>query len=49
MRGAAVTQGYYKNDQKTKEDFKEGGWFATGDIGYGFRASTAAALRALFR
>jgi long-chain acyl-CoA synthetase len=33
VRGHAVTQGYYKNEQKTKEDFKAGGWFATGDIG----------------
>jgi len=28
-----ATLGYYKNEKKTKEDFREGGWFATGDVG----------------
>lgn len=32
FRGGNVTLGYYKNEAKTKEDFKDG-WFASGDIG----------------
>jgi long-chain acyl-CoA synthetase len=32
IRGPNVAQGYYKNPEKTKEDFREGGWFATGDV-----------------
>lgn len=34
--GGNITMGYYKNPEKTKEDYKEEGgqrWFATGDIG----------------
>ena len=31
-RGVAVTAGYYKNDEKTQEMFKDG-WFFTGDLG----------------
>ncbi|PRP79981.1 hypothetical protein PROFUN_05957 [Planoprotostelium fungivorum] len=31
-RGAGITLGYYNQPEKTKEEFKEGGWFATGDI-----------------
>ncbi|MBN1636239.1 MAG: AMP-binding protein, partial [Deltaproteobacteria bacterium] len=32
-RGVAVTTGYFKNEEKTQEMFKEG-WFHTGDLGY---------------
>jgi len=31
-RGSGITLGYYNQPEKTKEEFKEGGWFATGDI-----------------
>ncbi|MBN1574105.1 MAG: AMP-binding protein [Deltaproteobacteria bacterium] len=31
-RGAAVTTGYFKNEEKSKEMFKDG-WFYTGDLG----------------
>ena len=36
IHGANVALGYYKNEEKTKEDFIEldgKRWFATGDIG----------------
>jgi len=33
IRGPSVASGYFNNEEKTKESFKEGGWFATGDIG----------------
>lgn len=32
-RGVNVTSGYYMQAEKSKEEFKEDGWFATGDIG----------------
>jgi len=34
VRGGNISKGYYKLDQQTKESYMEGGWFATGDIGY---------------
>jgi long-chain acyl-CoA synthetase len=33
MRGPCIAVGYYKNPEKTKEDFDEEGYFHTGDIG----------------
>jgi long-chain acyl-CoA synthetase len=34
IRGANVAiQGYFKQPKKTEEDFRKGGWFATGDVG----------------
>lgn len=32
-RGPIITNGYYKQEKKTKEDFKSDGFFATGDVG----------------
>ncbi|GAM20428.1 hypothetical protein SAMD00019534_036030 [Acytostelium subglobosum LB1] len=32
LRGPSVAIGYFKDDAKTQQDFKDG-WFATGDIG----------------
>jgi long-chain acyl-CoA synthetase len=33
VRGNSISAGYYMMEDKTKEEFKEGGWFYTGDIG----------------
>jgi len=33
IKGANIAKGYYMQPEKTKEEFLEGGWFATGDIG----------------
>ena len=33
IRGHGVTDGYFANEQETKEAYTEDGWFMTGDIG----------------
>lgn len=33
IRGAAVMEGYFENEQETKESLTADGWFKTGDIG----------------
>jgi long-chain acyl-CoA synthetase len=34
LKGSMIMQGYYKNNEATKEVFTEDGWFKTGDVGY---------------
>jgi len=33
LRGHSIASGYYKNPQKTAEEWTQDGWFKTGDIG----------------
>jgi len=33
IRGPAVMKGYWRNPEKTAEEFASGGWFRTGDLG----------------
>jgi len=34
VKGPMIMQGYYNNEQATKEAFTEDGWLYTGDVGY---------------
>lgn len=34
VKGPSVFQGYYKNEEQTKESFTQDGYFKTGDIGF---------------
>jgi long-chain acyl-CoA synthetase len=33
-RGAGIMRGYWRNDAETRAVLSDGGWFATGDVGY---------------
>lgn len=34
VRGPNVFKGYWRNPEKTAAEFRDGGWFSTGDIGF---------------
>jgi long-chain acyl-CoA synthetase len=34
VRGTGLMKGYWRNPEATSDAFREGGWFATGDMGY---------------